>query len=115
MCFGLRGIKDVVEGQIAHLSRDRSSIVVDDLAFLCMTCHTKYDTKNNRVQGYTPDEVRHYRDNLYRALGSDQLEWSLTVRAHRSHYDGVKRAVDQALAILRACSSDVTLTESPVE
>jgi hypothetical protein len=115
MCFGLRGSREVKDGQIAHLGRDRSSVNIDDLAYLCLECHKVYDSKSNRVQSYTAGEIRHYRGQLYRALGHDQMEWTLTVRADRSQYVLVKQRVQEAHSILSDCTSDVSLHESPAE
>ncbi len=115
MCFGLANKSDITDGQIAHLGRDaRKTPNVDDLAYLCLECHKKYDTKNNRVQSYTPGEVRHYRDQLYRALGHDHIEWTFIVRVDRRRYDEVKQVVTAAHNLLRGKVADVTLTESPV-
>ena len=114
MCYGLRGTKEVKDGQIAHLDRDRTNPDVENLAYLCLDCHKMYDTKSNRVQGYTPGEVRYYRDQLYRALGHDHIEWTITVRADRSQYEKVKIVVHDAHSALLKCCHDVTLNEYPV-
>ena len=114
MCFGLRKITDVKDGQLAHLDRDRTNPNVDNLAYLCLECHKMYDTKNNRVQGYTPGEVLYYRDQLYRALGHDHIEWTITIRTDRSQYNRVRKVVlDVHSSLLKNCS-DVTLNEYPV-
>jgi hypothetical protein len=114
MCFGLRGVREPAEGQIAHLDRDRTNAALDNLVFLCLACHALYDTKSNRVQGYTPGEVRHYRHQLYRVLQFDHVEWTITIRADRVDYDKVKQAVDDAHAILRQSCIDVAVRESPM-
>jgi hypothetical protein len=66
------------------------------------------------VQGYTPGEVRHYRQQLYRVLQFDYVEWTITIRASRADYDNVKQAVDDAHATLRNSCIDVTVRESPL-
>lgn len=115
MCFGLKGDLGVKQGQLAHLDRDRANPKPKNLAFLCQECHTVYDTKNNRVLGFTPDEVRFYRDRLYHKLGHDMIEWHLTIRATREDYDLAKSAVDKAKTILREYTHDVTMKEEPVD
>ena len=115
MCFGLKSILESVEGQIAHLDRDRSNFQIDNLAYLCLECHKNYDSKSNRVQSYTPGEISHYRSLLYRALRHDQIEWTLTVRADRSSYIAIKEAVLRAHAILRENTVEVTFSEAPLE
>lgn len=114
MCFGLKGDLSVKQGQLAHLSRDPSNPKSEDLAYLCQECHTLYDTKSNRVLGFTPDEVRFYRDQLYGELGYNRVEWHLTIRATKGDYEATKTAVDKAKSILNECTNNVTLTEGPI-
>jgi hypothetical protein len=92
MGFFLRGIREPTDGQIAHLDRDRTNADLDSLVFLCLACHALYDTKGNRVQGYTPGEVRYYRHQLQRVLRFDDVEWTITIRADRTEYDKVTGA-----------------------
>jgi hypothetical protein len=113
MCFGLNGVLDVKDGQIAHLDRDRSNSTIDNLAFLCQVCHTIYDKQSNRVLSYTPGELKHYRDSLYAALGRDRVRWHITLVAHRSRYDQAKQAVVQAHEILRQVFGEVSMREEP--
>lgn len=115
MCFGLKGDLTVKEGQIAHLDRNRSNPRPENLAFLCQECHTQYDRRSNRVLGYTPEEVRQYRDRLCAALGCDRVEWILSVRADRGRYREAKQAIDRAQAVLLEFSQDVSLREEPLE
>lgn len=115
MCFGLKGDVEVKEGQIAHLDRDRANPDPSNLAFLCQECHTQYDRKSNRVLGFTPEEVRFYRDRLFEKLGHDRIEWNLTMRVHRGEYEAAKAVVDKAKAVLRAFSRDVTVHEGPAD
>lgn len=114
MCFGLRGITDVKDGQIVHLDRKRSNTTLDNLAFLCLECHKAYDTKSNRVKAFTPGEIRYYRDLLYRKLGQDQIKWEITLTASRDDYDTIKAAVNEAQDLLLRYTSEVTLSERPV-
>jgi hypothetical protein len=115
MCFGLRGELTVKEGQLAHLDRNPAHSNAENLAFLCQDCHSVYDKKSNRVLGFTPDEVRHYRDRLYAALGHDAFEWSLTIRAHHTEFAAAKRVVDEAHTLLLAFTRDATRHEGPVK
>lgn len=115
MCYGLRGILEPRDGQIAHLDRDRSNPSIDNLAYLCLECHKTYDTKNNRVLSFTAAEMRQYRTVLHRALRHNQVEWTITVRADRSQYEAVKKGIADAHAILRQCAPDVSLSETAIE
>lgn len=115
VCFGLKGDLTVKEGQIAHLDRNRGNPRPENLAFLCQECHTHYDKRSNRVLGFTPEEVRRYRDRLCAALGCDRVEWTLSVRADRGRYREARQAIDRALAVLLEFSQDVSLREEPLE
>jgi len=115
MCFGLEGDVGVKEGQIAHLDRNRANPEPDNLAFLCQECHTQYDKTSNRVLGFTPDEVRFYRDRLYEKLGHDRIEWTLTMRVHRGEYDLARTVIDNAKAVLLDFCRDVTVQEGPAD
>jgi hypothetical protein len=113
MCYGLNGTLEIKDGQIAHLDRDRSNAVIDNLAYLCQECHTTYDKESNSVLSYTAGELRQYRDLLYAALGRDRIRWQITLIAHRSRYNQAKQAVIRAHEILRDFSDDVSLREDP--
>ena len=56
------------EGQIAHLDRDRSNFVEDNLAFLCLLHHDDYDTKRRQTKSLTIHEVKTARDRLYKFI-----------------------------------------------
>lgn len=115
MCFGLRRTTEVTAGQLAHLDRDRSNVHIENLVYLCFDCHKIYDEESNRAVGYTSGEVRHYRDQLYRALGHDFVEWTLTLRGHRARYQEIKSVVDRVHALLKDCDPDMSLNEGPAD
>ena len=115
MCFGLNGKTDVTDGQIAHLDRDSSNIDIDNLVYLCLDCHKNYDRQSNRTIGYKPGEVQHYRDQLYRALGYDFIEWTLTLRGHRSRYEEIKSVVTQVHTLLKKCDPNMSVNEGPAD
>jgi hypothetical protein len=64
-------------GQIAHIDRDPSNSVSDNLAFLCLPHHDRYDGRTSQSKGFTPDEVKVYRSELYSFL---EQEW----QAHKA-------------------------------
>ena len=114
MCYGLTGLIDEKDGQIAHLDRDRHNNEIDNLAYLCLECHKRYDSKNNRVLSFTQGEIAFYRSKLYQALGYDRLEWTITVRADRSQYALVKEHIDRVQDILRNAGLNVLRSETPI-
>lgn len=115
MCYGLDNDLGRKDGQIAHLDRDPSNIDPENLVFLCSTCHPVYDKKSNRVLGFTPGEVRYYRDRLFTALGLDIVEVSFVIRAGRSQYNAYKEVINKAHSILSESIPDVTRTERSLE
>lgn len=112
MCYGLKRQLVTVEGQLAHLDGDSSNTVVENLAYLCQPCHTQFDTKTNRVQGFTPQEVKFYQAELFRVLRTNLSEWTITVRAIQTEYDTTKAAVVAAHAQLKTTCPEVTLNEA---
>jgi hypothetical protein len=69
LCFGLRGeLSEKLQGQLAHVDRDHSNSVADNLCYLCLLHHDAYDTKSTQSKNLTEGELRHYRDALYEYL-----------------------------------------------
>lgn len=65
ICFCLEDVDKDCDGQIAHLDRNPSNSSFDNLAFLCLRHHDKYDSKTSQSKGYQEEEVREYRNQLY--------------------------------------------------
>jgi hypothetical protein len=55
-------------GQIAHLDRDASNSVEENLAFLCLPHHDEYDSKTSQRKGLTIGEVKTFRHELNRTI-----------------------------------------------
>ncbi len=68
VCYALHGDMRVKHGQIVHLDRNRKNCNEENLAFLCQEHHPLYDSKSYQIVGYSPDEVRLYRELLYQSL-----------------------------------------------
>lgn len=68
ICFYLDGDLKEKEGQIAHLDQDPNNVKVDNLAFLCLMHHSKYDSKTSQHKNYTLHEIKTMRDMLYIAI-----------------------------------------------
>ncbi len=65
LCTGLFGDYSEKMGQIAHLDKDNSNNNIDNLCFLCLDHHSKYDSKTSQHKNYTKNEVKEYRSKLY--------------------------------------------------
>ena len=65
ICFGLHGRFDEVQGQIAHLDGNNENNDLENLAFLCLPCHERYDSTTSQSKGLTIEEAKRYRDMLH--------------------------------------------------
>jgi hypothetical protein len=79
LCYGLDGDLSEKQGQIAHLDGDRSNNDPDNLAFLCLNHHDRYDSRTSQSKGLTMEEVKRYRGELYevvkeRGVGQSKAE-----------------------------------------
>jgi hypothetical protein len=68
VCFGLHRDRDTKGGQIAHLDRDAANASFDNLVFLCLEHHDQFDTRTSQSKGFTPGEVRGFREELTTAI-----------------------------------------------
>src|SRR6187431_3353993 len=68
LCYFVNGNEDEVAGQIAHLDQNRDNNDFDNLAWLCLPHHDRYDSRTSVSKGLTESEVKHYSDRLYIAL-----------------------------------------------
>lgn len=70
LCFGLDRDSSEKRGQIAHLNRDRSDSRPENLCYLCLDHHDRYDSKTSQSRAYTAPEVARYRDELYQYISA---------------------------------------------
>ena len=68
LCFWLEGTHEVRKGQIAHLDQNNENSDEDNLVFLCLDHHDEYDGKTSTTKGFKLQEVRRWRDELYREM-----------------------------------------------
>jgi hypothetical protein len=66
ICFVLDHDSSEKEGQIAHLDRNPTNNALDNLAFLCLKHHDRYDSTTSQSKRMTMPEVKEYRAALYR-------------------------------------------------
>jgi hypothetical protein len=97
LCFWLEGKDEVQKGQIAHLDGNNENADEDNLAFLCFDHHDEYDGTTRLAKGLREDEVRHWRDELYR-------EMEYRFRTFK------RRALELTITGFRWCSADYDYT-----
>lgn len=68
LCFSLSGDLSEKPGQIAHLDDDPSNNVPDNLVYLCLVHHDRYDGRTSQSKGLTIQEVKAYRKSLWEAI-----------------------------------------------
>ena len=71
MCYGLKRNLDIHSGQIAHIDHNNENSSIDNLVFLCLEHHDKYDSKTSQSKNFTPGEITVYRDELYKKIESE--------------------------------------------
>jgi hypothetical protein len=70
LCYGLKRDFSVKKGQIAHIDHDSSNDKESNLVFLCFDHHDEYDSTTRQSKGLTKDELVHYKNKLYKEVGS---------------------------------------------
>src|SRR5262245_11958222 len=70
LCFGLKGEDTVKKGQLAHLDGDNENFAEGNLVFLCFEHHDEYDSIPRLSKGLREQEVRQWRDELYKQNAS---------------------------------------------
>lgn len=64
LCFGLDGDFSQKRGQVAHIDQNRANHSENNLVYLCLEHHDKYDSSNSQSKGYTKDEIQFYKKKL---------------------------------------------------
>jgi hypothetical protein len=71
VCYALNREFNVKKGQVAHLDHNPANSSFENLCFLCQDHHDDYDSPHRQSKGLTLNEVKRYRDDLYKTLA----EW----------------------------------------
>ena len=66
LCFYVDNLRIERPGQIAHLDGDRTNSTLENLVWLCLEHHDRYDSTTRQSKNFQPGEVRRYRDMLHR-------------------------------------------------
>jgi hypothetical protein len=106
LCLFLHGRDEVRQGQISHLNHDASDSRFDNLVFLCLEHHNEFDGRRSQSKGFLIEEVREYRDRLYKRYeqfeisdGTDSTSITeLEPLDRTSEYDFVRRHFGDGLA-----------------
>ena len=73
LCYGLDGNFDERIGQIAHIDQNPSNNNIENLVWLCFDHHSLYDSTTSQHKNYQSDELKDYRNGLYRAISTSSL------------------------------------------
>jgi hypothetical protein len=68
LCFWLKGEDEVKKGQLAHLDGNNENALEGNLVFLCLEHHDEYDSKTRLTKGLREQEVKKWRDELYKEM-----------------------------------------------
>ncbi len=68
ICFCLDNDFGEKDGQIAHLNHDRADSRYENLAYLCLFHHNRYDSRTSQSKNFTINEVKEYRNRLYEVI-----------------------------------------------
>lgn len=72
VCYHLYGDLEVKLGQIAHLDQNPANTKEENLAFMCISHHSEYDSKTSQHKNYTHAEIIELRSRLYLAIAAGQ-------------------------------------------
>jgi len=73
LCYGLNNDLDEKAGQIAHLDKNPSNNNINNLVWLCLEHHDKYDGITSQSKNYKSEEIKSYRESLYLYNKSNNL------------------------------------------
>lgn len=91
LCVGIDGNSGECSGQIAHLNGNNTDNRFENLVWLCLNHHDRFDSTTSQTKNYTPIEVRIYRDKLYQSY--TESEFSETeiklIRSYLNEYSSI--------------------------
>lgn len=91
LCVGVDGNMSERSGQIAHINGNHADNRFENLVWLCLDHHDRFDSTTSQTKNYTQIEVRNYRDNLYQIYASSEYsdaDLSL-VRSYLHEYSSI--------------------------
>ena len=84
ICVALDGDLLEKQGQIAHLDHNPWNNAPDNLAYLCLAHHDRYDGSTSQSKGFTMEEIKVYRTKLWDAIERNLHLGSASTGAHNS-------------------------------
>lgn len=91
LCFCLEADFKEKSGQVAHLDQDNSNDSLNNLVWLCLEHHDKYDSKTSQTKNYTKNELISYRARLYEEVKNFNARNS--VPSENSDHQVIERAL----------------------
>lgn len=74
LCFAFNDDCGVKDGQIAHVNRNREENEIDNLAYLCLEHHNKYDSTMRLTKSIKESELKAHRAELYAYLENNKAK-----------------------------------------
>lgn len=78
ICYFHDGDYSAKKGQVAHLDQNPTNNQENNLAFMCMTHHSDYDSTTSQHKNYTLSEMIVLRDKLYAAIAAGEHHQTLS-------------------------------------
>lgn len=72
LCFGINNDFAEKKGQVAHVDKNHSNDNLDNLVWLCLDHHDRYDSKTSQTKNYSQHELKTYRNKLYNTVSESR-------------------------------------------
>jgi hypothetical protein len=95
-CAFLHDRYEVRKGQIAHLNRNPADSRFENLVFLFLEHHDEYDSQPSQSKGFSPQEIREYRDRLYARFKETPTSAQLVTLSDSSELDPLPKTSEYA-------------------
>jgi len=74
LCVGVDENYNERPGQIAHLNGNHADNRFENLVWLCLEHHDRFDSTTSQTKNYTQIEVKTYRDRLYQSQNNSNFD-----------------------------------------
>lgn len=120
LCFGLNFDLSEKRGQIVHLDHNRENNDINNLVFLCLDHHDRYDSISSQSKGLTEKEVKYYRSMLHSEILTPELarvkaNYRYSYFSKISYFINTKDVLDiEAKAFLKELDSNKRLSDQSI-